>query len=228
MKVGKPPLCSRLRCFIFWTMTAIPVYVGAGPIGYWPLDEGSGTSTADTTGNGNTGTLTNGATWTTGQIGNAVSFPNSNSIVSVNAAAGLSNLNTSGMTVSAWIKPNSAGGNGRGYIVGNGNGSNGWFLDMLTSSSIRFGVDTYPTAPTNRDSTASITLGAWQHVAATWDGSANGANIHLYVNGVLVDGASTVGSGTAQSDASLPYLCVAAGYVDNAAMMAPTHGRHRD
>lgn len=34
-----------------------------GLAGYWKLDEGTGTSTADTTGHGNTGTLINGPTW---------------------------------------------------------------------------------------------------------------------------------------------------------------------
>jgi type II secretory pathway pseudopilin PulG len=33
--------------------------------GYWPLEEGTGTTTADQSGNGNTGTLTNGPTWST-------------------------------------------------------------------------------------------------------------------------------------------------------------------
>lgn len=33
------------------------------PIGLWRLEEGSGTTTADSSGNGNTGTLTGGVTW---------------------------------------------------------------------------------------------------------------------------------------------------------------------
>ena len=35
----------------------------AGLAGYWRLDEGAGVTTADATGNGNTGTLVNGASW---------------------------------------------------------------------------------------------------------------------------------------------------------------------
>lgn len=37
-------------------------------VGYWKLNEGTGTSTADLTTNHNTGTLTNGPTWITGYI----------------------------------------------------------------------------------------------------------------------------------------------------------------
>src|SRR3989344_5943621 len=47
----------------------------SGLIGYWKFDEGSGTMAQDYSGNNNIGTLTNGATWTTGKIGaNALNF----------------------------------------------------------------------------------------------------------------------------------------------------------
>src|SRR3989344_8923137 len=40
-----------------------------GLVGYWTFDETSGTTASDSSGNGNTGTLTNGPTWTQGKIG---------------------------------------------------------------------------------------------------------------------------------------------------------------
>lgn len=43
---------------------AAGVDVTAGLVAYWPLEEGSGTTTVDTIG-GNNGTLTNGPTWST-------------------------------------------------------------------------------------------------------------------------------------------------------------------
>jgi hypothetical protein len=45
-----------------------------GLAGYWKLDENTGTSATDASGNGSTGTLTNGPTWSTGKIGSAVTF----------------------------------------------------------------------------------------------------------------------------------------------------------
>lgn len=36
-----------------------------GLMAYWKFDEGNGTTAADSSGNGNTGTLVNGVTWTT-------------------------------------------------------------------------------------------------------------------------------------------------------------------
>src|SRR5439155_15572045 len=40
-----------------------PITSAAGLIGRWSMDEGSGTTIADSTGNGNTGTIQNGAVW---------------------------------------------------------------------------------------------------------------------------------------------------------------------
>ena len=47
------------------------VYHGLGDqlIAWWKFDEGSNTSVADASGNGHTGTLINGVTWVTGQVG---------------------------------------------------------------------------------------------------------------------------------------------------------------
>jgi len=42
---------------------------------YWHFDEGTGTFTADSTGNGNNGTLVNGPSWITGMFSNAPTSP---------------------------------------------------------------------------------------------------------------------------------------------------------
>jgi len=45
-----------------------------GLVGYWKFDEGTGTSVADYSGYGNTGTLNTSSAWTTGQVGGAYNF----------------------------------------------------------------------------------------------------------------------------------------------------------
>ena len=58
-------------------------------IGWWPLNEGSGTSTTDESAsnvcarNDQTGTLIGGATWTTGRQGAGVAFDGSTGVVAV-------------------------------------------------------------------------------------------------------------------------------------------------
>jgi len=171
---------------------------------YWKLDEGSGTSVSDASGNGNTGTLINGPKWTTGKLGDALSFSGGSDLVKVSGAGSLANLYRKGLTVSAWIKPVTAGGGGRGRVVDKDNNDAGWFLAMYASNVAIFQVDQFATSQPNRLSTAVLTPNTWQHIAATWDGSTNGSNIHIYVNGVPADGVSTNGSGAASDDTTAP------------------------
>lgn len=67
-------------------------------VGHWRLDEGSGPSAFDSSGNGNTGTL-EGPTWTTGILGGALSFDGVENRVSVDVG----DLATP-WTASMWVK----------------------------------------------------------------------------------------------------------------------------
>ena len=51
-----------------------------GLIGYWPFDEGAGTTAADTSGGGHNGVV-NGASWTAGKVNSALSFNGTTSSV---------------------------------------------------------------------------------------------------------------------------------------------------
>jgi hypothetical protein len=115
----------------------------------------------------------------------------------------LANLYKGGVTVSAWIRPASSGGGGRGRIVDKDNNDAGWFLSMY-SNQIQFAVDQFNGASPGRISTAGVDLNRWQHVAATWDGSTVGSNIHLYIDGVPADGTAVNGSGSAVDDSGTP------------------------
>jgi len=79
----------------------------AGLVAAYGFEEGAGTTTADASGNNLTGTISS-ATWTTaGKYGKALVFAGTNgSWVTVPNASAL-NL-TTGMTISAWVKPSSS------------------------------------------------------------------------------------------------------------------------
>lgn len=78
----------------------------SGLIGYWPLDEPSGATTADSSGNNKTGTLLNTPARVTGQVGNALQFspPDRINVPRVNIGTDF-DVASLPFTVSAWVNP---------------------------------------------------------------------------------------------------------------------------
>ena len=77
-----------------------------GSLANWQLNAGSGTQAVDSSGNGHTGILVNGPTWTTGIAGDGLSFNGSNQYVGVSGAA----LDQYPLTVTTWFKTTSSSG----------------------------------------------------------------------------------------------------------------------
>lgn len=157
----------------------------SGLAGYWRLDDGSGTSATDSSTNGNTGTLTNSPTWTTGQIGGALNNVRSNnSYVSIPDSSALDL--TQAVTLSAWVQGN---GNwtdpteANAIIAKNGYGTfeeRNYYLAVNTSGNLRFQFNTNGVSGTATSST-TLSIGTWYFVSATYDRQ----NIKLYINGAL-------------------------------------------
>jgi chitodextrinase len=155
------------------TGTAPPAPTGL--VGAWAFGEGSGTTTADASGNGSAGTIT-GASWTTqGRNGNALSFNGTNSVVRVASSASL-NLG-SAMTLSAWIRPTASQSGWRTIVQRQ---AEAYFLDASgdapgrpTGGGTLGGGVHYTNGPTANP------VNAWTHVALTYDGSM----LRLYVGG---------------------------------------------
>ena len=70
-------------------------------VAWWRFDDGSGTTALDSSGNGNDGTLSGGATWVDGQLGGAIQFNGTNSYV----AAPHIPFNDQSFTITMWINP---------------------------------------------------------------------------------------------------------------------------
>jgi fibronectin type 3 domain-containing protein len=201
---------------LLFLSASVPSHAQTGPTGWWKLDEGTGTTTADSSGGAHPGTLVGTPAWTTGRVGPyAITFNGTTQSVSVSGSGTLANLYVAGMTVAAWIKPAGSGGGGGGRIVDKDNNDAGWFFAMSGTTTVKFTADQFTTSASSRTSTAAITANTWQHVVATWAGSTSGTDIHIYINGVLADGASTAGSGTAYDDSTTP-LTIGNRPVDNA------------
>jgi fibronectin type 3 domain-containing protein len=165
----------------------------SGLVAAYSFDEGSGSTVADSSGNGNTGTIAN-ATWTTaGKYGNALSFNGTNSWVTIADSASLDL--TTGMTLEAWVNPTAINGwecvllkqdtNDLAYALyadNNGNDTGGPRRPIV---SIKESSTTYWTP-----GSAQLALNTWVFLTATYDGS----TLKMYVNGTLASSLAQSGS----------------------------------
>jgi hypothetical protein len=157
----------------------------AGPVAMWKLDETSGTTAADSSGNALKGTLGNysASGWTAGKIGGALNFNGVSNIVTVGSPAALTNL--ARYTVAAWIKPRSLGELKLGRIV-NKRSAAGWALFLNTDGSAFFRQTFSTTEGAWSTPANSVALGAWLHVAVAYDSSSSANRPVFYINGKLV------------------------------------------
>jgi regulation of enolase protein 1 (concanavalin A-like superfamily) len=148
-------------------------------VAYWQFEEGSGTTTADSSGNGFTGTLLNGPAWVPGLFGNyALDFA-VNRVDCGNPAA----LQLTGpMTVAAWVYVDSLADNGRIVTKGGGSGQRGWSLNVEGIDVWAFQVAISGSANISLN-VAGIPIRKWTHVAGVYDSSV--PVMRLYTNGVL-------------------------------------------
>ena len=166
-----------------------------GLVAGYGFDEGSGTTTADRSGNGNTGTLSN-ATWSpAGKFGNALFFNGTNARVNVNDSNSLDL--TSGMTLEAWVKPSLANTNFQDIILKEQTSNLVYALYSSTDNG-------RPDTENFIGGSAKVLLGpsalptsTWSYLTATYDGS----TVRLYVNGTQVSSLAATGPITTSTGA---------------------------
>jgi hypothetical protein len=160
-----------------------------GLVCYWTFDEGTGTKAGDSSGSGNTGTLVNGPTWTTGEISGALSFNGVNNTVTT---PGINLSGTRAASVSLWVNRtySKAGGHTLFESTANFNKSTtgfGLFPDDSTTCSgggMLLGVR--GNAGNNLKCYAQPSSGVWHHLVAVFDKSQSAPNeVNLYIDGVL-------------------------------------------
>ncbi len=147
-------------------------------VGLWSFNgpDVSGTTATDISGNGNTGTLTNGPTVVPGIIGQALNFDGVNDYVNVGNASGL-NPSTA-ITLAGWIKIVDT--TSQLPIVARWAASSFRYMIDVFNKNARFFIrDSAGTQGLVTGSTA-LEPGTWYHVAGVY----NGTTMTLYVNAV--------------------------------------------
>ena len=194
-------------------------FLSNGLVGYWKMDETTGTTgpswtAVDSSGNGNNGTGAGDAGPATGKFGNGGSFDGTGDKITVSDSASLDMGNTA--TWSVWFKldslPSTAGNSYRllDKWIGTGN-QRSFQLYVATTDKLHMDIDPDGTDVLDVDIAGdnALVVGTWYHVAVVADGSQG----YMYVNGVKqsdIENLSGIYSSTADlyigSDTSSNYF----------------------
>ncbi|HVM62953.1 MAG TPA: LamG domain-containing protein [Verrucomicrobiae bacterium] len=165
----------------------------SGLVGWWPGD-----GNANDIIGGNNGTLTS-VTFAAGEVGEAFSFNGVNSELTV---PNNTNQNTgSQISIDAWVNPTTYG-HGRSILQKRSASNVGGFTFETTdapfgpTNGLAFVIWVGGTQITLQTPDDVMTTGAWQHVAATYDG----ANMRIYINGTQQASMAATGAIDAVTD----------------------------
>ena len=187
-KLGGPS--SRRHVFSGAYSSAV---LADSPVGFWQLNETSGTTAADSSGNGRNGSYVNAPTR---GVSGPITTESANTAVSLNGTSQrvtLTSLATP-RTVEAWVKLSTN--TGTLPVFSNRDGSSGHSMIFFGLSGGKAFVYVNTRSPYSLSGTTRIDNGAWHQIVYSWDGTTG----KIYVDGALQTSA-------AQAD-GLPYTAV--------------------
>jgi hypothetical protein len=172
-------MCKKLIYLISALVLSMASNASADLVVHWSLDEGSGTTAHDFSGNGHDGTLNGDPQWATGKTGGALEFDGTGDYVEV------ARVVQDDFTLMAWIKTDTPGLSlgaqgyqGSGLIWSDVSGvANDFILAILDTKLSFFCGNPDLSANSDRD----VVTGEWVHVTATR--SAQEGKISIYING---------------------------------------------
>jgi hypothetical protein len=156
-------------------------------VGYWKFDEGTGGVAADSSGNGNGGTV-HGASWTTGISDVALQFDGVNDYVGIADSPSL-RLTSNQASLELWFKPAVTLDSTLTHRINILDKGNGYGFQMEAGAGLSFtvwigGNQWLPTVTNN------WIAGEWYYITGTYDGTTE----KVYVNGILENSQPLSGS----------------------------------
>lgn len=166
------------------TPTSTPA--GGAPIGFWRLDETSGTSAADSSGNNKTGTTSGGTAWVAAKVNNGLSFNGTNSYLNIPDS-----FDPTAYSVALWVKPSVTSAQSI-WVRTDANGPTAsWSHQLGINASGKFEAYMWDGAAKTVTGTTTAQANTWYYIALT---AANSGQMKLYVNGQAEGTAAGIGS----------------------------------
>jgi len=179
------------------------------PVAEWKLDDKTGTTTSDSSGNGGTGTFyegttpnSNGPTWSAGKFGPGVNFPGTDDVIRIPEST-VTDLGTTtdSYTVSAWFKTSTNSSTTAAIVNKECGASSSPFRLSLDSSelplfNVRESVNTTSTV-----GTTALNDNLWHFITGVRDVATD--TVKLYVDGVLIDTETDITTVTTVNDCDI-------------------------
>jgi hypothetical protein len=182
-------MCRKLTYLIFPVLVLFLVLTSpakADLVGWWRLDEGSGTTAADSSGNGNDGTLRGDPQWVAGVVGGALDFDGNGDYIDCGNNP-IFNI-TDEITLAIWVNANDNGNSEHNCWMGKGD--NTYAIKHQSGNYLEFFIYDGDWHSTHYTTNLTSLNGDWHHMAGTFDGS----ELKFYLDGELA--ANLVYSGT--------------------------------
>ena len=180
-------MCKKLiylTSFILVLGLALPSVVEARDpdlVGWWKLDDGSGTVAVDSSGNGRDGTLEGDPQWVTGVLGGALQFDGDGDAVDL-GSDDVFNFPGS-FSISVWVNYAAWNSGWQNVIVGKHGEGNSWQLRRHNGNDNLTFTIRGTSGADDPQGTIVPTFGEWYHVVAIYDADAGTRSV--YINNVL-------------------------------------------
>ena len=204
------PLESKFRIRVVLLLSVLMISVSAvysqtGPVVALNFNEGTGTTTADMSGNNHSGTLINGPVWVAGKYGQGITTDGSSNYVDIPDHNDFTLDPAQSYTWSAWVKNNSF--KEWSTVWSQTTNSNNFFYFYAHTSTdpdggpVTNGISVYWWSNNGagkvglHSNNNVLTAGQWSYVTVTYDASQSQSNrFTIYVNGIDVTNRGDISS----------------------------------